>query len=528
MANTGAEYTVTVNKTGDGATQAVNDFKAVAGAAAKSNTTLATHTAAMAAVTTSTKTASASLKALHGTLTLVGMTAFPQLTMSATAAVHTMKGLADVAKLSGIGLSAMGAALAVVATVAYTAKVAMDSFKASAQWDASSSALAGQVEKFGGSVIDKRDQLRGRISDMGKAGSITPEWAGALNKQLTQGGTDTEVRSNLVWIKKNLDEIEAKAKVVGPALQQMTAMESALAIEVQTGFDREREAARRNYMERLDQISAMSKALDGSHIEELENLRMLAAESLKVKEAEINAARAAEQARLDAAKAGKEEVMVWKEVEQQQTQVQEILDKGVKLFSTGFAHAFVEFASGTKKAGEAFREFAASFLKTMAEMIIEQIAFNTISGLLKSLAGGVGAGAGGGVDMAYAQGGIKFAANGLAGVGSVSSPTYFPRFNVVAGEAGREMLTVLARPRMMEVGGMQAVVGSAQGRQLAITSASDLARGGAGGTIVIQVQGTPDFEARVVSNSVKGAVVQVANDMRQDTPIARGVKGLTA
>jgi len=91
------------------------------------------------------------------------------------------------------------------------------------------------------------------------------------------------------------------------------------------------------------------------------------------------------------------------------------------------------------------------------------------------------------------------------------------------------MLTVLARPRMMEIGGMQAVVGSAQGNQLAITSAGDLAnRGGAGGQVNIRVTLGPELRAEIVSQSVRGAVVQVANEMRQDTPISRGVKGLTA
>ena len=155
-------------------------------------------------------------------------------------------------------------------------------------------------------------------------------------------------------------------------------------------------------------------------------------------------------------------------------------------------------------------------------MIMKQVVLNMISGVAKGL-GGAGS-------IFAANGGMfpQFAANGLAGVSSVSSPTYFPKFNVVAGEAGREMMTVLARPRMMEVGGMQAVVGSAQGRQLAITSANDLARGGAGGSVDIRVTLGPELRAEIVNESVQGARVTVANDMRQDTPISRGVKGLAA
>lgn len=209
------------------------------------------------------------------------------------------------------------------------------------------------------------------------------------------------------------------------------------------------------------------------------------------------------------------------ETKAQLTDIQRLGEQTTHMFAGGFSQAFVDFASGAKSAKEAFGDFARSFLSQIAQMIMEQIILNAISGIM----GGA---------KAAAQGGMfprMMASGGMAGVAAVSSPTYFPRFNVVAGEAGKEMLTVLARPRMMEVGGMQAIVGSAQGNRLAITSADGLAQSGggaAGGTIVIQVQGTPDFEARVVSNSVRGAQVQVANDMRADTPISRGVKGLAS
>jgi len=118
------------------------------------------------------------------------------------------------------------------------------------------------------------------------------------------------------------------------------------------------------------------------------------------------------------------------------------------------------------------------------------------------------------------------AANGLAGVSEVSGATYFPRFNVVAGEAGREMMTVLARPRFMEVGGVQAVVGNAGGNRLAITDADQLANAGGGGVVVIEVRHSPETEARIVENSVKGAVVRVTSEMSRDTKLSRVTKQL--
>ena len=442
-------------------------------------------------------------------------------TRDGTAAIHTMKGLADVAKVSGLGLSGMGAALAVVATVAYTAKVAMESFKASAQWNASSSALAGQMDAFGTGVGNKRDSLRDRIKGLQKTDSITPEWAGVLNKEISQGGTDAQVRNNLVWIKKNLDEIEAKAKIVGPALKEMTAMENALAIEVQTGFDRDREAARRNYMERLNQIEEIAKALDGANTVEIDNLRLLAAESLKVKEAEIKAAREAAEARIEKSQ---EEVYVWKEVNLELTENQKIAEKFKEEMANGLSREIVNAFRDGEFSAKKFGETVSNVLADIAQEILK---VKVITPLINAGFALFGMANGG---MAFAaNGGMfpQFAANGLAGVNSVSSPTYFPKFNVVAGEAGREMLTVLARPRLMEVGGMQAVVGSAQGRQLAITSAADLARGGAGGVVDIRVTLGPELRAEIVNESVQGARVTVANDMRQDTPISRGVKGLT-
>jgi hypothetical protein len=82
----------------------------------------------------------------------------------------------------------------------------------------------------------------------------------------------------------------------------------------------------------------------------------------------------------------------------------------------------------------------------------------------------------------------------------------------------------------MEIGGMAAQVGYADGKRLAITSADALEQrgGGGGGMIHIRIDHTPETQAQIVSNSVQQARVQVAQDLRSDTPISRNVKGLTA
>jgi len=202
--------------------------------------------------------------------------------------------------------------------------------------------------------------------------------------------------------------------------------------------------------------------------------------------------------------------------------VEEMQIHMVEQFAGGMARAFVDFASGTKSAEEAFRAFAASFLEMIAQMILQQMILNAIKSM-----GWFG---GGGTKMA-ADGGMfpRYAASGLSGVSEVSAATYFPRFNVVAGEAGREMLTVLAKPRMMSIGGMDAVVGNAGNNRLAIMDADQMAeRGRVGGLVEIKVSMEPGLKAEIIQTAVKGATVQVEQDLTRDTPIARNTKSLTA
>jgi len=199
--------------------------------------------------------------------------------------------------------------------------------------------------------------------------------------------------------------------------------------------------------------------------------------------------------------------------------VQEMEVDAAQGFAQGFSHAFVDFASGSKSAGDAFKEFAVTFLKSVAEMILE----TEILAVIKSIAGL----AAGGVRFAAMGGAFApiMAASGVPGVSSISSPTYFPKFNVVGGEAGREMLTVLAQPRFMEVGGIQAVVGNAAGHRLAITQADDLAGGGAGrGAIEIRVSMDPGLRAEIVSDSVQGATVRVTQEMGRNSRLRETTK----
>jgi len=118
-------------------------------------------------------------------------------------------------------------------------------------------------------------------------------------------------------------------------------------------------------------------------------------------------------------------------------------------FAWGLTDALFEFAEGTKTAEEAFKQFAASFLKQVAQMIMQALILKAI----KSVMGGFSDGGivpGGTSDYAGAgthgvnPGDVNWHARG----GIVSKPTVFPMANGdvgVMGEAGAEAIMPLKR-----------------------------------------------------------------------------------
>jgi tape measure domain-containing protein len=142
-------------------------------------------------------------------------------------------------------------------------------------------------------------------------------------------------------------------------------------------------------------------------------------------------------------------------------------------FATGMASAFMAIADGSKSAKQAFSDFAVAFLKQVAQMILETIILWAVQTALRSLFGGGGqaplmagessgsvaniAGDGG---VFPAANGVVRAASGVDGVSEVDRPTLFPKFNVLAGEAGKEVLTVMAKPQLIEIDGIRAIMGN--------------------------------------------------------------------
>lgn len=192
--------------------------------------------------------------------------------------------------------------------------------------------------------------------------------------------------------------------------------------------------------------------------------------------------------------------------------MKQVAENGAQAFSSGLAGAIV---SAFEEGDKAFQKFAANFLRQIAEMILQAL-------ILRAIKGAFGM-ADGGQATAMANGGVIYAAGGLSGVGELNSATYFPKFNVVAGEAGREVMTVLSRPRFERINGVPAQVGYANGNRLAITSADALAGGGGavGGRIVIEVRPSKGAEAEIVENSVQRARAAVVQDMSEDSQLSR-------
>ena len=213
--------------------------------------------------------------------------------------------------------------------------------------------------------------------------------------------------------------------------------------------------------------------------------------------------------------------------------------------------SFVGFsaaARGTALEGEGARKVFVGILEAGAALKIA--VKSALFAAFPSLRGVLGSGGMVGRATPAAIGGIfprMMAAGGVQGVGEVSQATFFPRFNVIAGEAGREMLTVLAKPQTIDFNGIPAVVGQAGSRQLAIIDAVALgsarmmagggvaggfpgpqARGGLSGSATVNVVLGDGLEARLVNNSIEGALVRVNQEVNQDSRLSHSIKRLSS
>lgn len=88
--------------------------------------------------------------------------------------------------------------------------------------------------------------------------------------------------------------------------------------------------------------------------------------------------------------------------------------------TNGLTDAFFAFADGTKSAEEAFREFASTFFREIAQMILKQMIFNAISTAGKAGGGGWGGAIAGVIGSAF--GGKGYSSGGYTGAGGKYEP----------------------------------------------------------------------------------------------------------
>ena len=584
LENTIAKYEIQILRTGDGATVAIKDLQSVAAAATQANSAFAGSAAPIAAGANSLKnlgTAAAASKVamaeLRSVAMLVGMQTAPQLTSGVMVASSTLSALRLAATASGASLGPLAVILAGVAATVYSATQAWGAYKAKMAEAASESDLINQQ-------LDLRKRLLEQVKQLATAGNITEEQRSSYNSQLMfPTGNISRQASEISRIASEL-----RAAIPPEWMERIKTVTDQMIANTLDGFSKERFEANMAYRERLKQledIAQKSKLPDEMYRKSKENaaeevrLRVqlidarekekqlqeqqrleneaqiedqrivaqqirefedsLTIKALQSKESRVDIARSEYEARVEYFEELYDQYAISEDeltnhlnqarIQRLQAEqkfnekmtlhvmsMQEMQLSAAQSFASGFSQAFVDFASGSKSAEEAFKQFASSFMQEVSRMIIQMMVLKALRSVFF---------ADGGISMSgLAAGGVRFAASGLAGVSSVSSATYFPRFNVVAGEAGREMLTVLARPRKMEIGGMEAVVGNAGRNTLAITNAADLAGRPAGGRIEINVNMEPGLRGEIIDQSVQGAEIRIVQRARQHSSVRNAIK----
>ena len=173
LENTTASYQIEITRTGAGAQQAAAEFSQVAAAAKTANTAMAGGATAaatgMATVTSSTKAATSTLKAMQGTITLIGLQSFPQLTMAAITAQQALMGVRAAAAATGATFAAVAAPLAVIAAGIYKIVEAFREYKAML---AGSKAEAATGAALDANVAERAERLKNMVIDAVEAGKI--------------------------------------------------------------------------------------------------------------------------------------------------------------------------------------------------------------------------------------------------------------------------------------------------------------------------------------------------------------------
>lgn len=141
-------------------------------------------------------------------------------------------------------------------------------------------------------------------------------------------------------------------------------------------------------------------------------------------------------------------------------QIDQIAAYSIQEFAYGFSDAFVEFTSGALSAKEAFRDFAADFLKHVAKMITEALILLAIQSALGFATSGTGSATGNPAHTGNLSGGMKkialpSATPKMASGGIVTSPTL-----AMIGEGGESEAVIPLSKLDRMIGGNSGVFNS--------------------------------------------------------------------
>jgi len=292
-------------------------------------------------------------------------------------------------------------------------------------------------------------------------------------------------------------------------------------------YDEARRAARRLFEERRFQIDDLGKA-ETEHANVLREQNQIALDERLRQIGEEQAARLRQINEEIAAEKRKQEV-----IKSSSEIAEEVWNLAAKEISRGMAQATVDLISGAKSAGEAFREFFASFMRMIAEAILQALIFRAIQGFAGYFKLPIPGAASGGLFLRpMAEGGVQ-------GVHRLDSPTIIPRFGVLAGEAGSEVAAFIASPRMSTIAGAPAITGLAQGHHVAMLNLDRAASGGGAGSpggwipggpggLNVNLNVTANVDPRVniqfQTDAARLAVTEVDRRLASDSTTAAAVR----
>jgi lambda family phage tail tape measure protein len=512
------EYEIEILATGEGAVVAQEQFKKVAAAATATGGTMTSFSGEVR------KTREAS-RALHEGLRMLAMAGFPEASFAAMKVQGTLRAVTSAATALKVSVGAMGAGLAGLTAIVYAGGKA---------WAAYNAQLKEQQTMLDAAAASGRLALLQEqvIKQLGT--NITPEQRQTLLSQLGQpgNGTTSQLLSTQQNAQRRAMEDAANGATVAAAQARLQDITESANWQMADRYTQERSRITGAYILQLREIqqieSEMGDFLTGRARSAVEDNYTQQMELATIEEH----IRQTNQLRETNQRMHEENFEGWQRHMQQMdraaesmNQYRQLIEGASQAFAQGLSTAIVDWASGVKDADDAFREFAQNFLRQIATMILQQLILNAIQRGLGAL--GFTSGSSG---SSAAAGGIfprAMAAGGIAGVDMVSRPTYFPRFNVLAGEAGSEWLTVLSRPRMMDLGGISAAVGEAHGRTMALAPAAQVA-GGGGGRGVLEIRLSPGLQGAMVGEAIRGARVVVVQDMSQDSDLSKATRRLVA